>query len=75
MAIDRNPELTVPVKTYAHYTECEPWCICNIGEWNAAWWRDFPDMAMSVALGQVPQPETYWFTSEQDALMFRLRFS
>jgi len=75
MAIDRNPELTIPVKTYAHYTECEPWCMCNIGEWNAAWWRDFPDIAMSVALGQGPQPETYWFTSEQDALMFRLRFS
>jgi hypothetical protein len=49
--------------------------MCNIGDWNAAWWRDFPDMAMSVALGQVPQPETYWFTTEQDALMFRLRFA
>jgi hypothetical protein len=72
MAIDRNPELTVPVKTHAHYTECEPWLLANIGEWNAAWWRDFPDIAMAVF---DPQPETYWFTTEQDALMFRLRFS
>jgi len=75
MAIDRNPELTVPVRTYSHYAECEPWLLANIGEWNAAWWRDFPDMAMSVALGQVPQPETYWFTCEQDALMFQLRWA
>jgi len=75
VAIDRDPLLTIPVKTYSHYTECEPWLLANIGEWNIAWWRDFPDIAMSVALGQVPQPETYWFTSEQDALMFRLRFS
>jgi len=75
MATERNPELTVPVRTYSHYAECEPWLLVNIGEWNAAWWRDFPDMAMSVALGQVPQPETYWFTSEQDALMFQLRWA
>jgi hypothetical protein len=74
MATERNPELTVPVRTYSHYAECEPWLLANIGEWNRAWWRDFPDMAMSVALGQVPQPETYWFTSEQDALMFQLRW-
>ena len=60
MAIERNPKLLIPVKTYSHYTECEPWCLANIGEWNVTWWRDFPDMAMSVALGEVPQPETYW---------------
>jgi hypothetical protein len=75
MAVDRNPQLTVPVKTSAHYTECEPWCTVNIGGWNEAWWRDFPDMAISVVLGQVPQPETYWFTTERDALMFTLRFA
>jgi len=75
MAIDRNPQLTVPVTTSAHYTECEPWCNINIGNWNEAWWRDFPDIARSVALGQGPQPETYWFTNERDAIMFRLRFA
>ena len=74
MATDRNPILTIPVKTYSHYTECEPWCMCNIGDWNAAWWRDFPDIAMSVALGQGPQPDCDWFGSEQDALMFTLKF-
>jgi len=74
MGIDRNPVLSIAVKTYSHYTECEPWCQVNIGTWNVNWWRDFPDMAMSVALGEVPQPETYWFEHEQDALMFRLRF-
>jgi hypothetical protein len=72
--IDRNPALTIPVKTHAHYSECEPWCQNNVGEHNKTWWRDFPDMAMSIALGQVPQPETYWFRSEQAALMFSLRF-
>ena len=74
MAIDRNPVLTIPVKTYSHYTECEPWCQVNIGVWNETWWRDFPDIAMSVALGQGPQPDCYWFGSEQDALMFTLKF-
>lgn len=74
MTVTRDPRLTVPVKTYSHYTECEPWLLANIGEWNTAWWRDFPDMAMSVALGQVPQPETYWFANEPDAVMFTLKF-
>ena len=74
MAIDRNPRLTVPVKTSSHYTECESWCNAHVGAWNVTWWRDFPDIAMSVALGQGPQPETYWFANEQDALMFRLKF-
>jgi len=74
MAIDRNPHLTVPVKTYSHYTECEPWLLANIGEWNIAWWRDFPDIAMSIALGEVPQPDCYWFGQERDATIFRLKF-
>ena len=74
MAIDRNPRLTIPVKTYTHYTECEPWCQANVGEWNEDWWKDFPDIAMHVALGEVPQPDCYWFWREQDALMFRLKF-
>ena len=73
MAIDRNPKLIIPVKTYSHYTECEPWCQANVGAWNVTWWKDFPDMAASV-LGEGSQPDCYWFESEQDALMFRLRF-
>lgn len=72
--IDRNPNLTVAVKTRAHYSECEPWCQANVGAWNETWWRDFPDMGMNIALGQVTQPETYWFENEQHALMFTLRF-
>jgi hypothetical protein len=71
---ERNPALTIAVKTHAHYTECEPWCQATVGEWNQNWWRDFPDMAMNIALGQVTQPETYWFQNEQHALMFALRF-
>jgi hypothetical protein len=74
VAIDRNPELVIPVKTYTHYSECESWCLTNIGEWNIAWWKDFQDIAMRVALGEVPQPDCYWFATDRDALMFRLRF-
>ena len=74
MVGERNPQLTVPVKTSSHYTECEPWCNAHVGAWNVTWWRDFPDIAMSVALGQGPQPDCYWFEREQDALMFRLKF-
>ena len=74
VAIDRNPKLVIPVKTYTHYTECEPWCEANIGEWNVDWWKDFQDIAMSVTLGEGTQPDCYWFEREQDALMFRLRF-
>ena len=73
MAIDRNPALTIPVKTYAHYSECEPWLLANVGDWNDVWWRDFQDIAAAV-LGNVPQPDCYWFVREQDALMFRLKF-
>ena len=74
MAIDRNPHLVIPVKTYTHYSVCEPWCLANIGEWNIDWWKDFPDVAMSVALGEVPQPDCYWFWREKDALAFTLKF-
>lgn len=73
MSIDRNPKLVIPVKTYSHYTECEPWCQVNVGVWNVTWWKDFPDMAASV-LGEGAQPDCYWFEREQDALMFRLKF-
>ena len=62
MAVDRNPILTIPIKTYSHYTECEPWCQVNIGVWNAAWWRDFPDIAMSVVV-EGPYEDCYWFSN------------
>ena len=73
MSIDRDPAIKYSVKTYAHYSECEPWCTVNLGEWNVLWWRDFPDMMMAV-LGEVPQPDTYWFRREEDAVFFRLKF-
>lgn len=73
MAIDRNPQLTIPVKTYTHYTECEPWCLANVGDWNITWWKDFPDIAATV-LAEGPYEDCYWFASERDALMFRLKF-
>ena len=72
--IDRNPILTIPVKTYTHWTECEPWCQVNVGVWNEDWWKDFPDIAMNITLGEGTRPDCYWFHREQDALMFRLRF-
>jgi hypothetical protein len=72
--IDRNPRLTIPVKTYTHWTECEPWCLANVGAWNEAWWKDFPDIAMNITSSEGTQPDCYWFHREQDALMFRLRF-
>jgi len=71
MATERNPVLTVSVITHSHYSDCEPWLIANVGEWNAAWWRDFPDIAMAAF---DPQPDRYWFTCEQDAVLFRLRW-
>jgi hypothetical protein len=74
MTIDRNPHLVIPVKTYTNYSVCEPWCIENVGEWNIDWWKDFPDIAMSVVLGDVPQPDTYWFHNEKHALAFTLKF-
>lgn len=73
MAIERHPFLTIPVLTYHHYSECEPWLLECIGEWNVAWWRDFPDIAASV-LGEGPQPECYWFYDEKHALAFSLKF-
>jgi hypothetical protein len=74
MATDRDPSLVIPVKTYSHYSECEPWLQRNIGEWGVAWWRDFPDIAMGVVV-EGPHEDCYWFTCEQDAVMFKLRWS
>jgi hypothetical protein len=71
--IDRNTHLTISVRTYTHYTECELWCQANIGEWNIDWWRDFPDIAAAVII-QGPHEDCYWFHNEQSALMFRLKF-
>ena len=73
MAIDRNPRLTIPVKTYTHWTECEPWCQVYVGVCNETWWKDFPDMAMAVVV-EGPHEDCYWFANEKDALMFRLKF-
>jgi hypothetical protein len=73
MAIDRDHRLAIPVKTYSHYSECEPWCLANVGAWNEDWWRDFPDIMASV-ITQGPHEDCYWFHNERDALMFRLKF-
>jgi hypothetical protein len=73
MAIDRDPALVIPVKTYRHYSECEPWLLENIGEWNIAWWRDFPDMTMTM-IAEGPHEDCYWFANDRDAMMFRLKF-
>ena len=73
MSIERNPRLTIPVKTYSHYNECEPWCLANVGAWNIAWYRDFPDIA-TVVLASGPYEDCYWFYNERDAMMFRLKF-
>lgn len=71
MAIERNPDLTIPVKTYSHWTECEPWLTEIVGEWNVTWWKDFSDIA---AIGEVPEPDQYWFKHEKDAVLFRLKW-
>jgi hypothetical protein len=71
MAIERNPELTIMVKTHSHYSECEPWLKEIVGEWNIAWWRDFPDMAMIM---DSPEPDCYWFKYEKDAVLFQLKW-
>ena len=73
MAIDRDPILTIPVRTYSHYAECEPWLLEHVGEWNITWWRDFPDIAMVVVV-EGPHEDCYWFANDRDAMMFRLKF-
>jgi hypothetical protein len=70
-----DPHLTIPVTTYTHYSTCEPWLLESVGEWNIAWWRDFPDIAMMAVLGQVPQPDCYWFAQEKHAVLFKLKFA
>lgn len=74
MAIDRNPALNICIKTYNHYSDCEPWLLANVGPWNELWWRDFPDPAIAV-LGEVPQPDCYWFQEEKHAVLFKLRWA
>jgi hypothetical protein len=44
-----------------------------VGEWNVAWWRDFPDMTMTEFL-EGSHEDCYWFANDKDAMMFRLKF-
>lgn len=74
MAIERDPKLTIMVTTHAPYPDVIPWLERNVGPWNETWWRDFPDIAM-IALNDTPEPDCYWFEHEQDAVLFKLKWS
>jgi len=66
-----NPDLIYEATTEEAYPEVEAWCLANVGEWNEAWVRERHDIAAEV-IGY--RKQKYFFKTEQDQLMFMLRW-
>lgn len=55
------------------WTEVADWCEANIGAYNQEWFRYGSDIAMGID-GE-PIIDRYRFRTEQQAILFRLRWS
>ena len=68
-----NEQLTHVAYTTHPWPEVEDWCNTNIGQWNEEWYKLGEDIA-----AQIFNPEyrsTYFFRTEEQALMFTLRWT
>ena len=68
-----NEELKYTAYTTHPWQEVQQWCHDNVGPWNEKWYKLGEDPA-----AQIFNPgyrSTYFFTTEQDQLMFILRWS
>jgi hypothetical protein len=68
-----NPELIYEVYTDHDYPEVEAWCVENVGLWNEDWYREPLDLAVIILSGS--SKTRYFFKTEQDKIMFILRWS
>lgn len=55
------------------WTEVADWCETNVGAYDREWFRYGSDIAMGV--GGEPIIDRYRFRTEQQAVLFRLRWS
>ena len=60
-------------RTRHPYDQVVPWLEENVGQFNEAWYRYGTDIASGVS-GWEPY-DYYRFRREQDAVLFRLRWS
>jgi hypothetical protein len=65
-------QFPLPCTTRSPYIEVVPWCEQHVGAFGLDWYRYGSDIA--GVLGWDPY-DTYRFRREQDAIMFRLRWS
>jgi len=67
-----NVELKYSATTPHPYPDVENWCVENIGPWNETWYKLGADPAASIF--DPDYRSTYFFKTEQDQLLFMLRW-
>lgn len=66
-----NSDLTHVAYTLHPYPDVQDWCEENIGEFDVEWYKLGEDIA---GLFDPEYRSTYYFRTEQQALMFTLRW-
>ena len=74
MTDDIETKLPYLCKTPHLHTEVVQWCEQNYGEFGVRWYRYGTDIAQSIVAG-VPFYDYYRFASNEDAMLFILRWS
>jgi hypothetical protein len=72
MSCLRYPDLKFVATTTTWWDKVEPWCLEHLGPYGDVWYKEYTDIALEI-LGD-PIIWTYWFQTEQQALLFRLRW-
>ena len=68
----------IPKLIYTGYTTeawpiVEQWCLDHIGEWNVEWYKLGEDVTAQIVYPDYRS--TYLFRTEQQLLMFKLKWS
>ena len=67
------PHLPYVGRTTEAYPAVENWCVAHIGDWDIEWAKLGDDI---TAMAIIPDyRSTYYFRTEQQRLMFELRWS
>jgi len=67
-----NERLIYTAYTKHQWPEVQQWCNDNIGPWNETWYKLGEDPAAAVF--DPDYRSTYFFKTEQDQLLFMLRW-
>jgi hypothetical protein len=68
-----NEDLRYPAYTRHPWPEVEEWCNDNIGPWNQEWYKLGEDAAAMVF--DAGYRSTYFFRTEEQAIIFTLRWA